>query len=80
MRDAPVRRAAYEKAAYEMAPMRRTSMRDDYEMVYGRCTPIGDVRLRDTFNQSIQIAFAIGNPQMASLRVSIIYKDHDRLF
>jgi hypothetical protein len=69
--------AAYERHAYEMAPVRSTSERRVYErhaygMVYWRCTPIkcpsiGDICLEDTFNQSIQIAFTLWDPQMASL-------------
>src|ERR1700728_4478479 len=61
--------AAYERHAYEMAPVRSISMRRVYEghvygIVYWRCTPIkypsiGDIYLEDTFNQSIQIAFTI---------------------
>jgi hypothetical protein len=65
-RMAPVRSMS-ERRAYE---------RHTYEMVYRRCTPIkcpsiGEVCLRDTFNQSIQIAFTIRDPQMASLLVVI---------
>ena len=50
--------------------------RHAYEMVYGRSTPIEcpsveDVCLGDAFNQSIQIAFTIWDPQMVSLLVTI---------
>jgi hypothetical protein len=73
--------AAYGMAAYGMAPVRsmperRAYERHTYEMVYRICTPIKcpsirEVCLRDTFNQSIQIAFTIWDPQMASLLVVI---------
>jgi len=57
--------AAYERHAYEMTPARSTSTRD---------TPMrwsmGDVCLGDAFNRPIQVAFAIWDPQMASLLVT----------
>ena len=34
---------------------------------------IGDIYLEDTFNQSIQIAFTIWDPQMASLLVMVMF-------
>ena len=72
VRDTSYERRACKKHAYEMAAYERHA----YEMVYGRCTPIkcpsiGDLCLGDAFNQSIQIAFTIWDPQMASLLVTI---------
>jgi hypothetical protein len=38
-----------------------------------KCPSIGDVYLGSTFNQSVQIAFTIWDPQIASLLVGYIF-------
>jgi hypothetical protein len=69
MRDARLWDGFCEMHAYEIAPVRAMPMRD----MPIKCPSIGDVYLGSTFNQSVQIAFTIWEPQIASLLVGYIF-------